>query len=1021
MSAETTAKKSFGDVIKEYAGYTKNGIKHFIKKDNQIWLSFLIPALIMLISYFAFGVYPFGKQSVLSLDLNGQYIYYYDHMYDVLYGGESVFYSWSRNLSGEWMGIMGYYLGSPFNFIVWLFPRTSILDGMLTMMCIKVGAIGLCASIYFSRAKGFKKLTTIIFSICYALCAYTIVQTMNPMWLDGVMILPIICLGIERFVDQGRFRLLVFAWVYAFVTCFYIGYMLAIFSVIYFLLYMVITKNQEARERFFGTALKILGLGVVAVMISAFMLIPVYESLSYGKLEFSTPDYSLKENFPLIELFDKIIPNSYDTVRMSGLPFLYCGMITVLLLPAYFFHGKIRRSERIGYAAAMLILVLCMYIRPIDMLWHGGQMPNWLPYRYSFMLCFLMTVCAASAFDRLREVSTKCIGVTAAAWFGIMVYQESMDNFVEDLNNGRDTLNNFSTLLPAMIILFTITAVVLQIRHRLNYDLRKSRTKVYSIILLGIVIFEAGYNTIGQIYTQHKDITYSNNPSYMEVIPPIRDKVNEIKAEDDGFYRIEKLFFRTVNDPLAVNMYGLSHSSSTLNAKPIALLKSLGFTAKSHYTRYSGATLITSSLFGVKYELTTPNNETSDVRNGQPITVTKNDYALPICYLGENGISVLHLTAYNPFTAQTELLNTLIGKNYEYYTRITDYGFNPVNITQSSTTDDHRIYRQKDTSTTASLTYNIIAPKAGKLYMYLPSTYERAISITVNGESKGKYFEGDNNYMKLLGEFNEGDHVDVVLRLERDVLYFREAEFAVIDEEAVRTGLSELKEINKDTVCTKPNSTTVRTEVNCEKDMTLFTTIPVEKGWSVYVDGIKTDYEETVDALISVPLTAGQHTVEMKFVTAGYPAAVIISIAGVIIFVGLIVLWLKNNPEDKKRRKEHLAYICSGEAYKELKAADKTDREERKRYIESDETPDDEKEEWELAEEAEAAETAEKSDSSAKENESKSRQSDKKKSSDKVKQSKEKKNEQAAESGSENENHPDENAAEGSKATDSEV
>lgn len=1021
MSAETTAKKSFGDVIKEYWGYTKNGVKHFIKKDNQIWLSFLIPALIMLISYFAFGVYPFGKQSVLSLDLNGQYIYYYDHMYDVLYGDESVFYSWSRNLSGEWMGIMGYYLGSPFNFIVWLFPRTSILDGMLTMMCIKVGAIGLCASIYFSRAKSFKKLTTIIFSICYALCSYTIVQTMNPMWLDGVMILPIICLGIERFVDQGRFRLLVFAWVYAFVTCFYIGYMLAIFSMIYFLLYMVITKNQEARERFFGTSVKILGLGVVAVMISAFMLIPVYESLSYGKLEFSTPDYSMKENFPLIELFDKIIPNSYDTVRMTGLPFLYCGMITVLLLPAYFFHGKIRRSERIGYAAAMLILVLCMYIRPIDMLWHGGQMPNWLPYRYSFMLCFLMTVCAASAFDRLREVSTKCIGVTAAVWFGIMVYQESMDNFVEDLNNGRDTLNNFSTLLPAMIILFTITAVLLQIRHRLNYDLRKSRTKVYSFILLGIVIFEAGYNTIGQIYTQHKDITYSNNPSYMEVIPPIRDKVNEIKAEDDGFYRIEKLFFRTVNDPLAANMYGLSHSSSTLNAKPIALLKSLGFTAKSHYTRYSGATLITSSLFGVKYELTTPNNETSDVRNGQPITATKNDYALPVCYLGENAISALHLTAYNPFTAQTELLNTLIGKNYEYYTRITDYSFNPVNITQSSTTDDHRIYRQKDTSTTASLTYNIVAPKAGKFYMYLPSTYERAISITVNGESKGKYFEGDNNYMKLLGEFNEGDHVDIVLKLERDVLYFREAEFAIIDEEAVRTALNELKEINKDTVCTKPNATTVRTEVNCEKDMTLFTTIPVEKGWSVYVDGVKTDYQETVDALISVPLTAGQHTVEMKFVTAGYPAAVIISIAGVIIFAGLIVLWLKNNPEDKKRRKEHLAYICSGEAYKELKAADKADREERKRYIESDETPDDEKEEWELAEEAEAAETAEKSDSSAKENESKNRQSDKKKSSDKVKQSKEKKNEQAAESGSENENHPDESAAEDSKAKDSEV
>ena len=394
MTATATAKKGFGDVVREYLGYTKNGIEHFFKKENQMWLSFLLPALILLISYFCFGVYPIDKQSVLSLDLNGQYVYYYDHMYDVLYGDESLFYSWSRNLSGEWMGIIGYYLASPFNFIVWLFPRAHILDGLLTMMCVKVGAIGLCMSIYLSRSRKCTKLSTVLFSICYALCAYTVVQTMNPMWLDGVMILPVICLGIERFVDQRRFRLLVFAWVYGFVTCFYIGYMLAIFSVIYFMLYMVITRHSEARENFFKIAVSILGLGVVAVMISAFMIIPVYESLSYGKFAFSTPDYSLKENFPFIELLDKILPNSYDTVRMSGLPFLYCGTITILLIPSYFFCHKIRRSERIGYAAVLLLLTLCMYIRPVDMIWHGGQMPNWLPYRYSFIICFLLTVIA---------------------------------------------------------------------------------------------------------------------------------------------------------------------------------------------------------------------------------------------------------------------------------------------------------------------------------------------------------------------------------------------------------------------------------------------------------------------------------------------------------------------------------------------------------------------------------------------------------------------------------------------------
>lgn len=946
----------------EYLGYARNGIKHFFIKENQMWISFLLPALILLVCYFIFGVWPFGEESVLSLDLNGQYVYYYDHMYDVLAGKESIFYSWNRNLSGEWMGIMGYYLGSPFNFIVWAFPRNAILEGLLTMMCVKVGAIGLCCSVYLSRRKNLSKLTTIIFSVCYALCAYTIVQTMNPMWLDGVMALPIICLSIENFIDKGKFRLLVISWVYAFVTCFYIGYMLAIFSVIYYIFYMLITENEAARDHFIKKSLTVLGLGVTAVMISCFMLIPVYESLSYGKFEFSTPDYSIKENFQLIELFDKIIPNSYDTVRMSGLPFIYCGIITVLLLPAYFLDKKIRTNQKIGYGAVMLLLIFCMYTRPVDMIWHGGQLPNWLPYRYSFILSFLMIVCAASAFEHLKEIKHSALGLTAAAWIGLLIYQESMDNYVPDLNHGRDTLGNFTTILPAIIIIFTITAVLLTFGKNLNFSFERSHTRIFSIILIAIVCSEAMFNTLGQISTQDTDITYSNHDTYVNVIPAVRDKVNEIKAQDDGFYRIEKNFFRTVNDPLAAGMYGLSHSSSTLNAKPIELLKRLGFTSRSHYTRYSGKTLITSSLFGVKYELSTANNTTTDVKNGGEITYEENPYALPICYLGRSGILDLELVQYDPFDAQTQLLNTLIGHTGSYFARVEDLNLNTLNVTQGFTGDDHHSYKKTDTNQSASLTYTFKAPKTGELFMYLPSTYERTVNVSVNDISKGNYFESDNNYMKSLGEFTEGEDIKVVLTLTKDNLYFREAEFAVIDEHEIANALSVLLESNKDTVCTKPSNTVVRTEVNCLADCALLTTIPVEKGWTVYVDGVKTEYREALGALIAVPLTAGAHTVEMRFVTAGYPAAVIISISGVIIFAGAILLWLKNNPEDRKKRKAHLMTIYSGEALEELKQQKIEQLAERKRLRELEYDKEDEEENSQAEEEPKADEESPRSE-----------------------------------------------------------
>ena len=49
-------------------------------------------------------------------------------------------------------------------------------------------------------------------------------------------------------------------------------------------------------------------------------------------------------------------------------------------------------------------MVVSMYFKPIDMMWHGGQSPNWLPYRYSFLISFVLLTMAAMAFTKLKSV-----------------------------------------------------------------------------------------------------------------------------------------------------------------------------------------------------------------------------------------------------------------------------------------------------------------------------------------------------------------------------------------------------------------------------------------------------------------------------------------------------------------------------------------------------------------------------------------------------------------------------------------
>ena len=67
--------------------------------------SFILPVFIMYLVYVAMGIHPFGEESVLVLDLNGQYVSFFEALRNFLKGDASLLYSFSRSLGGEYMGI----------------------------------------------------------------------------------------------------------------------------------------------------------------------------------------------------------------------------------------------------------------------------------------------------------------------------------------------------------------------------------------------------------------------------------------------------------------------------------------------------------------------------------------------------------------------------------------------------------------------------------------------------------------------------------------------------------------------------------------------------------------------------------------------------------------------------------------------------------------------------------------------------------------------------------------------------
>lgn len=845
-------------------------------------ISMLLPAAILFVAYAIFGMYPFGERAVLGLDLNAQYVYYFDYMYDVFAGKESIFYCWSGSLSGEFAGLFAYYLASPFNFIVWIFPRENICEGIMAMQLVKSAAVGFCCALMLKKRRGFSDCTVILFSVMYALSGYFTAHTVNPMWLDGLIALPLVLYGTELICDKRKFQLYVVSLVYVFVSNFYIGYMVGIFSALYFVYYLASGRSSVKSFPEGVKAVAAYGFGSVSgILMSCWMVLPVYKSLSNGKFGFGDPDYTPVENFNIGDIFLKLFPATFDTIRPEGLPMIYCGTLGLIFAAVYFITRKISARQRIAGGFLLGILVLSMYIKPVDMFWHGGQVPVWMPFRYAFIISFLMIMFGAEAFENIRSVRARSIGSVFLVLTGVLLFS--------DYYGGNDRFNtNLIIVVPLIALAVTAAAAAAYKRY--------FKFKGIGIVMAILVTADLLVNAVVTFDRMHDDIYYSTRESYVTEIPPTRDITGLIHRIDSGFYRMEKTYHRTVNDPMALRMYGMSHSTSTFNAKIIKLLKQLGYGAREHYSRYDGATMLTDDIFGVKYILSkyavyVPYTDTVPAENSIGVTVYENKDAFGMAYLADKGIIGSEIDEFSPFRFQERLASYISGSEEQIYYPIYEVMFDSENITVGATTDGHNSYKKLRDNDKASITYNITMPRKGKAYVYFPTKYERECHLYVNGIYIKNYFESENHSIAYLGDYDGQDRFEVQLRLQKDAVYFEGAQFYYLDEEKLAAFDENVLSRNSETVVTRTGGSSLKIEVNAAEQCALFTSIPFEEGWEAYIDGAPAELCSSVnESLLALEIPQGKHTVELRFFPAGLKTGLIFTAGGIILFAVLMLI-----------------------------------------------------------------------------------------------------------------------------------
>lgn len=914
----TTEKKPKSPLLKK--SYTMSDATYFS------CIAALLAIVVLYTAYLLQGqTIAGGGNTVLRMDLYHQYGPLYAELYDRLKSGESLIYSWNSGLGSSFLGNLFNYCCSPFTLIMLFFDHVNIPDAIAIIILLKATAAAAAFTYFINRVYGTRKVS-IAFGLLYAFCGYFVAYSWNVMWMDAFLMFPLVILGIVFIIRRGKPGLYLFAMTYTMVTNYYMAYMVCILSILYFLYYYFsnfklsdkLSKPKALAEgetekdtgflseirnsRFMMTGIKFALSSFLAFMLAAFALLPVFFILKGSSATNSSGFPSLeewKEYFNIFDFLANHLANVTPTIRSSGndvLPNIYCGVMTVMLIPAFLFNKNIQPKKKILTCFFLAFFYAGFVLNALNYVWHGMHYPNDLPYRYSFAYSFLLLAVAYEVFLHIKEYSYKFFVGTGIGMLAFVVLIQELGS----KNIGKMTL---------MINIAFIVIYVLLLSYFANG--KKSR-ETLSMALVCIVVCELIVsNSFNYVMSQKKEHYIDGYDEFREISAMVDDY--EATYEDgDLFFREEKSKLLTRMDASWLDYNGISIFSSMAYETTSKLHRQLGLFSNgiNSYT-YNPQTAVYNSMFGIKYLYDKDNL----IDTGEMYTFIGSDstntydaylynYPLPLAFsVDEQMLIWSDSGSVNPFVNQNQY--------FELATGVADVLENVVSTQNVSTTgglyvNDSSIengsYSFTCSSTSESTaTTTFTATQAGEYCIYFksPSCLGYNISADNGFNTSTRYSTGSMTYYSVnVGHLDPGQSVRIVITYPSDSSTGTANVFAVrLNEEKFKEGYNKIL-ANGTYEITDFEETYIKGDINVTNDNALlYTSIPYDKSWKISIDGVALSEDEVLsvaDALLAFKLTKGQHTIEFTYEPAGLQTGLILTCVGVLIVLVWIALYLIN-------------------------------------------------------------------------------------------------------------------------------
>lgn len=887
--------------------------------DNWIYviLAFLSAAVLMLLVYYCYDIIPFGGRTVLRMDLFHQYGPLFAEFYDRLTHLKSFLYSWNTGGGGAFLGNYYNYLSSPVGDLIALIAGHKNIPEAIGVMVLVKNALAASTLAYYLKRKHSKNDFSIAaFGLMYAFCGFFIAYYWNIMWIDGMYLLPLVVLGIENIINERKCKLYVGALAFSFFANYYMSYMICIFSVLYFLVHFISTSNIKDKysdipvktdengnktsttlngiiyNKFLRSGFLFAASSVIAVMLVAVAVIPTYFCLKTCSATSGTfpSDPDIYNN--IFDFLANHLASLEPTIRSSGdtvLPNVYCGVLTIILVPLYLFCDKISAKVKGSHIVMLAIFFLCFNLNMANYILHALHFPNDLPFRFSFIYSFFLVTMAYDVLVHIKDISAKAI---VGAGTGVILFTVLVERF------GMDNVDDSTVYVTiGFAALYTI---VLCLMRKKEYA-----QSAVALLLMCSVFAEVAVADIDHFKITQEKVNFVNGYSEFR---SLKENLDEREGTDK--YRLELTDINTLMDASWFNYNGISVFSSMAYEKSANLQNQLGL--DSNYINsyiYYPQTPIYNAMMSLKYivknddETQLNENHYKFISRCGKFSAYENKYYLPIGFCVSENITDINIDLSDPFAVQNDLWYYATGAvNALEPIYATDYDVDNIENAGDYLDDSFTCYKE-NADAEGHLTLYFTVPKDENVYLYFDSSDVENITISTQDEAFVKNQSVEEPYILDCGYRKKDDVISVDILLEADTdscsaeCYMYGLNQSVIDEG--------YKTVSKNVLDVETfEETYIKGTVNVPENKMLFTSINYDDGWTVLVDGKETEITKIADALIGVQLPAGEHTVEFKYSPTGLLIGAVISAATAVFLIVFIILKkaLKKNGEPKKER-----------------------------------------------------------------------------------------------------------------------